>query len=188
MDITKLNTGDVIEVFGLKIILAENILLINNPLDHVFVNKLTAYLDDLEIPRTSQLMSMEIKENDLYSPNSYFAKSPRIRRIITNKTIKIDAPPQINDNDEIPLIYSLGPMVTMGMTSAVSLINVVMKVNSGETTYGKQWMQLTISISMLLSTLLWPYLTRQWNKRQKNRRRRNSIKKYKLYLKGKKKI
>lgn len=187
MDITKLNTGDVIEVFGLKIILAENILLINNPLDHVFVNKLTAYLDDLEIPRTSQLMSMEIKENDLYSPNSYFAKSPRIRRIITNKTIKIDAPPQINDNDEIPLIYSLGPMVTMGMTSAVSLINVVMKVNSGETTYGKQWMQLTISISMLLSTLLWPYLTRQWNKRQKNRRRRNSIKKYKLYLKGKKK-
>ena len=187
MDITKLNTGDVIEVFGLKIILAENILLINNPLDHVFVNKLTAYLDDLEIPRTSQLMSMEIKENDLYSPNSYFAKSPRIRRIITNKTIKIDAPPQINDNDEIPLIYSLGPMVTMGMTSAVSLINVVMKVNSGETTYGKQWMQLTISISMLLSTLLWPYLTRQWNKRQKNRRRKNSIKKYKLYLKGKKK-
>ncbi len=187
IDVVKLNTGDVIELFGLKIILAEAIIIINNPLGRVFVNKLTSNLEDLIIRSTGELINIDVKENDLYTPNSYFAKSPRIRRVINNKLFKIDAPPSVATSDEIPLIYSLGPMVTMGMTSSVSLINVVLRVNSGETTYRQQWTQLAISISMLLSTLLWPTLTRSWNKRQQKRRRKNNIKKYRLYLESKKK-
>ena len=179
--------GDVIEVFGLKIIIINGIILINNPMNKVFVNKLTSHLDDLIINLSGDLVNAEIKENNLYNEYNYFAKSPRIRRIIQTKIFKIDGPPNVSELQEVPLIYTLGPMVTMGMTSAVSLINLVMRVNAGETTYKAQWGQLLISISMLASTMLWPLLTRLFNKRQFKKRRKNNIKKYRAYLEKKKK-
>lgn len=181
------NDGDVIEIFGLKIIVSEGIILINNPLNKVFVNKMTAYLDDLIVNINDDLINVEVKEIDLYTPNVYFAKSPRIRRIIQTKTFKIDGPPNVAESQEIPLIYSLGPMVTMGMSSSVGIINLVTRVNEGLTTYKEQWGQLLVYGSMLASTFLWPLLTRVWNKRQQKKRRKDSIKKYRAYLDRKKK-
>ena len=91
--------GDVISYFGLNIIILNNIILINNPNNKVFVNKLTANMGDLNINIKNDFANYEIKDVELYNDNDYFFKSPRIRRIIQNKTIKIDGPPSVKDAD-----------------------------------------------------------------------------------------
>lgn len=178
--------GDVIEIYGLRIIILKNIILINNPGKRVFINTILANLYDLNIAQ-SNYIDREIKDVSLYSDNDYFSKSPRIRRIIETKEIKIDAPPSVKDNDDIPLIYTLGPMLTMGMTSVVSLTNALIKITSGEASMVQQWPTLVTSSAMLLSTLLWPTLTKRYNKKEQERQKKENIIKYRKYLEEKKK-
>lgn len=179
--------GDVISYFGLNIIILNNIVLINNPNNKVFVNKLTANMGDLNINIKNDFANYEIKDVELYNDNDYFFKSPRIRRIIQNKTIKIDGPPSVKDADDVPLIYTLGPMLTMGMTSSVSLINTLVRMSSGETTLKESWSSVLIAVAMLATTILWPALTKSFNKRQQAKKKTENIKKYHAYLEDKKK-
>lgn len=179
--------GDIIEMFGLKIIILKNIILANNPGNRVFINNLTAHIEPLEVRQSTSLSNAEIKELELYNDNDYFSKSPRIRRTIKTKTIKIDAPPQVKEDDDIPLIYTLGPMLTMGMTSAVSLANSLVRISSGQTTFKESWSTIVVAVAMLFTTLLWPTLTKNFNKKQKEIKRKENISKYKKYLEEKKK-
>ena len=180
-----INNGDIIDYYGLKIIVLAGIILINNPGNKVFLNKLTANIGDLVINVNNDYSNKEIKDLDLYNDNDYFFKSPRIRRIIQNKTIKIDGPPSVKDPDEVPLIYTLGPMLTMGMTSSVSLISTLQRINAGETTMRESWSSIIIAVAMLATTILWPTLTKMFNKRQQRKKKKENINKYKKYLEEK---
>lgn len=180
-----INNGDIIDYYRLKIIVLAGIILINNPGNKVFLNKLTANIGDLIINVNNDYSNKEIKDLDLYNDNDYFFKSPRIRRIIQNKTIKIDGPPSVKDPDEVPLIYTLGPMLTMGMTSSVSLISTLQRINAGETTMRESWSSLAIAVAMLATTILWPTLTKMFNKRQQRKKKKENINKYKKYLEEK---
>lgn len=180
-----LKPGDLIEYFGIKIVFLNGIVMINNPGNKVFLNTITTNLEDLIINYDKKLNNSEIKENNLYNDNDYFSKSPRIKRTIQNKKIKIDGPPSINNEEDIPLIYTLGPMITMGMTSAVSLANVLIKLNNNEVTIENTWGQIVTSIAMLATTIFWPFITKLFNKYQKKRKKKESIVKYRKYLKEK---
>lgn len=178
--------GDVINYYGLVIVIFNNIILINNPNNKVFVNKLTANIEDFKISVKEDYANYEIKDIDLYNDNDYFFKSPRIRRIIQNKTIKIDGPPSVKDADDVPLIYTLGPMLTMGMTSSVTLINTLTRISSGDTTLKESWSTMLIAVAMLFTTILWPALTKSFNKKQQKKKKIENINKYHTYLEEKK--
>lgn len=178
--------GDIIDCFGLKIVILNGIILINNPNKMIFVNKLTSYLEDLTISSSNDLSNDDIKEINLYNDRDYFSKSPRLRRTIQTKTIKIDGPPQISEEEDIPLIYTLGPMLTMGMTSSVSLINVILRISQGLTTFKESWSTAVVAVAMLSTTLLWPVLTKNFNKKQKDKKKKENILKYRKYLDDKK--
>jgi len=180
-------SGDIIECFGLKVVILQDIILINNPSGKVFFNNITSNIEELVINYDTNLINAEIKEHNLYNENDYFSKSPRLRRTIQNKEIKIDGPPSINENEEVPLMFTLGPMLTMGMVSGVNMLNTLIKINNGETTFTKSWTTLVTGSAMLCTTLLWPTLTKMFNKAQKKRKRKENIKKYRQYLEEKKK-
>lgn len=178
--------GDIISYYGLVIVIFNNIILINNPNNKVFVNKLTANIEDFKISVKEDYANYEIKDIDLYNDNDYFFKSPRIRRIIQNKTIKIDGPPSVKDADDVPLIYTLGPMLTMGMTSSVTLINTLTRISSGDTSLKESWSTMLIAVAMLFTTILWPALTKSFNKKQQKKKKIENINKYHTYLEEKK--
>ena len=182
-----LQYGDIINILGFKLVFLNGILLINNPSNKVFVNKLVANIEELSVNLTNNNQNAELKENDLYNDREYFSKSPRLRRIIQNKTIKIDGPPSEKEEEDVPLIYTLGPMVTMGMTSSVGLLNSFVRISSGEADLKSSWVTIATSIAMLTSTLLWPSITKAYNKRKKKENKTKSIKKYRKYLEEKKK-
>ncbi|MDD6223500.1 MAG: type VII secretion protein EssC, partial [bacterium] len=179
-----LKNGDELEIYGLRLIFFNNLLLMSNTATSTSYGT-TAGLSRFLIPGNEEPYDLEIKDKLLYNKDAYFSKSPRFRRLIETKTIKLSAPPKESDSQQLPIILVVGPMLTMGISSASMLINTISKINSQESTMSNSWLQLVTSGSMLISMLLWPLITQAYNRRMKNKQKQEIITKYTAYLKEK---
>ena len=177
-----LEKGDKIIIFGLKIIILDKLLIMNNPIDCLNINEQAARISKYNFSFDNDSKDIVVKDMDLYDKDDYFSKSPRLRRIIETKKIKLSPPPASDSNQELPLILTIGPMFTMGITSIVMFIDTMNRVKTGQATMKDSWSSLVSSGAMLISMLLWPILTDFYNKRQKKKRREEIIKKYGKYL------
>lgn len=172
-----LNAGDYIYIMGLKIIVGNNFLAINNPdqLLQIRSKSLAEYRPQRIADRSE---SAELPEKD------YFFRSPRFHREIEHAEITIDPPPQLQKMDTVPLALMLGPSLTMGLTSLstglLALNNVLS--NGGEITQALP--TLLMSFSMLLGTVLWPILTKKYEKKQRLINEKKRQDKYLAYLDG----
>ena len=176
--------GDQINIYGLKIMFLNGILLINNP-GRKLVILPSAKLNKYTLPIQAK-QNLEIEDRPLYNQSEYFSKSPRIRRAIEEKKIKLSPPPNKDNNQELPMILTIGPMMTMGVTSVVMLIDVINKINTKQTTFKESWSSVVSSSAMLISMLLWPLITNLYNKKIKVNKRKEIIEKYNKYLEEKK--
>jgi len=177
-----LKNGDVINLYGYKIILVFGVIIINNPFGNL---KLGSGLSEINLAANDEIESKELEDIEMYSTEDYFLKSPRLRRIITTFNMNVDSPPQKENFQEMPLIYTLGPMLTMGASSIINLTNSLTQINDGEKTLKESLPTLVVSIAMLMSMLVWPFLTRMYEKRRKKRKEKTRRNKYLAYLKQK---
>ncbi len=175
VDATNLCPGDMIYIMGLKIVVGSNYFAVNNPdgLLTLQTNSFTSYIPQ-QVEQTEEY-------NDVLEKTCFY-RSPRFYREIEHATIKIDPPPQLQKLETVPLALMLGPSLTMGMTSLstgiLSVTNVIS--NGGEITQALP--TLLMSVSMLLGTVLWPILTKRYEKKQKVKNELKRQKKYLAYL------
>lgn len=180
-----IKNGDVVNISGLKLMFFNGIVLINNPGNCVTVNMIAAKLNLYSPIINNDFQNIEIKDKPLYDRESYFSKSPRIRRIIEKKDIRVDSLPGGSETEDMPLIYTLGPMFTMGIVSVIMLVNTVTKIIQKTATLQNSWTSLVTALAMILSTMFWPILTKNYNKKLKARKRKELEEKYDEYLKTK---
>ena len=175
VDSKNLLAGDYIYIMGLRIVVGHNFIALNNPDGLLKINAkcLTEYKPQVA-DHTMEAVEIPDKE--------YFFRSPRFHREIEHTEIKIDPPPQIQNMETVPLALMLGPSLTMGMTSIstglLSVSNVVS--NGGEITQALP--TLMMSVSMLLGTVLWPILTKKYEKQQKLKNEKKRQERYLAYL------
>ncbi len=181
-----IRTGDKLNIYGLKIRFLPNLLIINNPGNRLTINEQNASIQTYFLAPGEPPKNIEFKDEELYKKDDYFQKSPRIRRIIETKKIKLSPPPKPEGNQELPLLLTIGPMLTMGVMSIVTVIDTMNKLRTGKTTMEESWPQLITSGVMLISMLLWPLLTKFYNDRMQKTRRKEVVKKYGKYLEEKK--
>ena len=180
-----LKIGDTINIYGLRIIILNGIILINNPMDCVKYNLGSLY--NYEFPPLEEIIDNEIRDRELYSKEQYFSKAPRIRRLIQPKEIEFSTPPRLDGERELPLILTIGPMATMAILSGVRLASVVSKIASGQATVKSQIVNIIQCLTMLLAMLVWPIITKRFNKKLKEKRKKEIVEKYNKYLAGKRK-
>ncbi len=82
----------------------------------------------------------------------------------------------------MPLILTIGPMLTMGLISAVTVLNTINGIVSGKNTLANSWPQLVTSGIMLISMLVWPLITQTYNKKRRKKKLKETINKYNKYL------
>ena len=169
-----LNPGDIINYYGFKILLLKDKLLINNPNNTVFVDENRSRIHKTILPHQEKLENLEVKENHLYKRDDYFSKSPRIRRIIETKKIELTAPPQIEESSKQSTLLTLGPMFTMALTSIITLGNVGQKMIAGDADISNTWPQLATATVMIISAILWPVLSRRFEKKMAKARKKES--------------
>ena len=182
-----LQSGDVIFIMGLKIVVIGNRLVINTLNDTVKVNSNSLLYKPIE--NTSVQIEETIDDDNvvLYEDNQYFSRAPRFSTSIEDTDFPIDPPPSPENQEDMPLLYTLGPMLTMGMTSAITAWTAINNMNNGNATLSSSLPTLVISGSMLASVLVWPTLMRRFQKKKKKEREAQRQVKYANYLAEKRK-
>ncbi len=175
VEATNLCPGDMIYIMGLKIVVGSNYFAINNPdgLLTLQANNFASYSPQ----------QVEVIERDGEIPeNECFYRSPRFYREIEHAVIKIDPPPQVQKLETVPLALMLGPSITMAMTSMSTGLLSVSNVISNGGDISQALPTLIMSVSMLLGTVLWPILTKNYEKKQKVKNELKRQSKYLAYL------
>ena len=178
----RLDHGDIIFIYGLKIMCMSNFIVLINLVKQ---NNLTVSGDSLEKlslqqqQLNEQALNLE-SEKEVYEENEYFLRSPRFKTSVEHKDINISPPPEAEQENIKPTILIIGPQLTMLLSSFITLYNTVTRVASGETTIGKVMPNIILVVVMMISTFLWPALTRKFDART---RKKNELKRVKLYRK-----
>ncbi len=183
--IINVNNGDVINVYGLKIIYTFGAIFVNNAMNAVTIN--ISKFENNELTVNYEMTNEELEDTPMYKENDYYLKSPRITRGITPFNLNIDAPPQRENAQDVPILYTIAPMLTMGASSIVSLVTTMGQVNSGEKEIKQVIPTLIVSFAMLFSMLIWPFIMKLYDKRRKKKREVARQNKYKTYLANKRK-
>lgn len=167
--------GDLIYIMGLKIVIGNGFLAINNPDGKVELNSMSLAKLVMATPKL-------IEDEEVSSPETvYFYRSPRFKRDIETAHFQIDPPPNDQVGDEMPFIMTVGPSITMGMASVVTGgFTIANALSTGN--YKAAIPSIAMSGSMLLGTMLWPVINKQYEKKRKHKREALRQEKYAVYL------
>ena len=181
-----LKFGDVIFLCGLKIIVMKDYIMINQIGTSIrYSNRLKKLENSYQILEVDELEEDNIKP--IYNKDDYFHSSPRFKTVIERENMSIDAPPSRENDKEMPMIYVIGPMITMSMTSVVFAMSSINNMINGNGTMWTVLPTVVMAIAMIYSCALWPSLTRKYEKKQKIKREQQRQDKYNNYIEGKRK-
>lgn len=177
-----LAAGDFIYIMGLKVVVGYRFLAINNPdgMSEMRADNLFEYrAQTVEELENTQQKPSDIEE---MSEPDYFFRSPRFHREIEEVFINIDPPPAAQKMETVPMALMLGPSVTMAMTSVTTAFFTVNNTlaNGGNITSAVP--TIIMAVSMLCGSLLWPVLTKKYEKKQKIKTEQKRQQKYLAYL------
>ncbi|MBR3833402.1 MAG: type VII secretion protein EssC [Lachnospiraceae bacterium] len=170
-----LKYGSLIYIMGLKIVVCNGFIAMNNPDKKLLIN-----FDILSKMKNPEILQMDEEEIEV-SPIDYYYRSPRFKRDIKEKTIKVDSPPASYIKEEMPLIMVLGPSVTMGIASIVTAVySIYNAIQTGN--FVSAIPSMAMSVSMLLGTILWPIISKKYEKSRNKKKEKARLKKYEEYL------
>ena len=169
--------GDHLFIYGLRVIVVNNTVIVNNPMGYV---KVGSNLVPTQVPDQTITYQQTIQEDTpLYTKDDLFFKSPRFRSVIEPVQVKISAPPETNKTEQNPAILQYGPRMTMVIVSIVSLLSSFSQLGEGKSIKSLLPQMITLGATML-TAFFWPTLTRKF---QARRELKDIIKIRKKYLK-----
>jgi len=179
----RLNSGDTIFVLGLKIVV-----LTLNGKPYIAVDgpssAIKCVLPRVELTGGSKPFVEPDEEHDipLYTDEDYFHKKPRFTTKIIELALTVDPPPNKEEQPEMPLFLTIGPMVTMSMTSLVMAWVAISNVAGGNAPWTRAAPGIAIAIAMIGSVILWPSLTKKHQKKKRKEREEERQQKYRAYI------
>ena len=175
---SELRIGDVIHVMGMQIIVTKRFLYINNPDEKVTVQ--SRYLREYHAPSYT-LPQPERNEEEPDAFDDFYYRAPRFKHDIEPFVLKLDAPPSEQAKDSMPMAMSIGPSVTMGMASATTAaFSVVNAASTGNISAAIP--SIVMSLGMLSGTLLWPTLTKFYQRKNQEQKEAARQAAYSSYL------
>lgn len=180
-----LEYGDIIFIMGLRIIVMNNTLIINNIGNYVNYDQ-SCFSKKMPIVQKQTLEDNPDEETiEFFKEDDYFYRAPRFKTKIENVNITIDPPPNKEAEDTTPTILSVGPMLTMGMVSGTTAFQNLNNVLNGTADLSQVYPSLIMSGGMLASMLLWPVISKKYQKKQRKKRENLRQTKYLEYIEEK---
>ena len=181
----ELEYGDIIFIMGLKIIVLKGSIIVNNIGNSIRLDSNSFELESPIIQHQIEMDNPEEENIEFYKEEDYFYRAPRFKTRIEDANIKIDPPPGKEAEDKTPMIYTVGPMMTMAMMSVSMGYSSLSGVIDGSRDLSEALPTLLMSFAMLMTMLLWPILTKRYQKRQKKKRENLRQTKYTDYIESK---
>ena len=184
----KILCGDSIFYYGLKIILLRTSFILCSPKKFI---KLAPHIkpagpEPNYIPQQNENSNFDY-DTPLYGENDYYYKSPRFNYTIEEVEMVIDEPPAAEQPNNLPLIVTIGPQITMAIASALSILSMTMIVSSGANDDARMAISITTMVITMVGALTWPTVSRTINNKRIKKREEKRQTKYHAYLERKKK-
>lgn len=174
-----LKAGDVVFAMGMQIIVSRQFLYINNPDGKVSVR--SQFLRPYHAPPYNLPIQDEDDISEQTDFDDFYYRAPRFKRDVEPLILKLDPPPSGSTGDSMPMMMSIGPSITMGMASATTAaFSVVNAISSGNAAAAIP--SVVMSLGMLSGTLLWPTLTKNYQKKASEKKEAARQSSYKSYL------
>jgi len=181
-DTCNLSSGDIIFYLGVYIYYFGSLVLISNNKNDLQFNSLKLNKRISTVNETKDYSNLIDKDVKLFDKSNYFQRPPRFKRKIETKTFNIDAPTQKENQEEMPLIFTIAPMLTMGMMSLVTGVTSLQKVLEGKSTLKDEFSSLLMCGCMMLAMIVFPLAQKFYTKMKKQQKERKRRRKYKKYI------
>lgn len=181
----QLEYGDIIFIVGLKIIVLENTIIVNKIGNLITFDNRYFRIKQPIIQKQTEFDNPDEENIEFYKEDDYFYRAPRFKTKIEPISMEIDSPPGKQAEDKTPLIYTVGPMLAMAMTSVFSAYNSISGVIDGSKDLSAALPSIIMAVAMLGTMLLWPLLTKAYQSRQKKKQEAERQKKYMEYITSK---
>lgn len=180
--------GDIIFVDGLKLIPYANRIVISNLMNYQLgINSEALTQINPEKMEDNQSNFNIETERSIFENQEYFTKAPRFSTIYQKREIVITPPPEEQQQQIMPTILTVGPQMTMMLTSSLNLFSSFSNLANGNATVMSIMPSIVTAVCMFATSLLWPTLTRRYNRRTIKRNEIKRIRKYSNYLERKEK-
>ena len=157
-------------VFGLSIILVKNMVIFNNP------NNLVTYNSTIfKMGNSNVLKEISSAKND------NFFKSPRLKNGIDLEDVKIENPPQVEEQDN-NIMMTMMPSMIMGVAYIITGSTTLINIMNNKTSLASALPSLAITFSMLFGMIVWPIVSNKITKGKEKKKLKKVTKKYKEYL------
>lgn len=177
-NVKKIEVGDEIFICGLRIIYMGNFWFINNP------NSLVTESEVIKLYESPTNSAITIKSDmylNQYNESDYFEKSPRFITEFEPQRVVIDPPPEKKEENDMPLILTVGPMMTMSLMSMVTIWQTVDRISQGAS-FRESLPSIVISIIMIITLIMWPILSTRFQRKRDKRKEEERQEKYQKYL------
>ena len=165
---------DVIYLAGHKLIFLGDIIAISE------VDSIKTTLPEVDLTK--------FVNKDVFEDNSFFSRAPRRIEPLDTEAVEIDDPPAKNKSRPQPLIFIIGPSVTMPIPILVSvLVNIASNSGAGRSGI----MYLGTALSVVLSALIgtgWALAHQMYNKKQLAADEKERTEAYKSYIENNKNL
>ena len=180
-----LEYGDIIFIMGLRIIVMQNGLIINN-IGNLVNYDASIFSEEYSlIQRQTEMDNPDEETIEFYKEDDYFYRAPRFKTKIEPVNINIDSPPGRTEEDKTPLIYTVGPMLTMATMSLSTGATALNSVLDGSKDFKDVAATIVSSGIMVMTMFMWPMLSKNWQKKQVRKNEELRQKKYSEYIKKK---
>ena len=177
-----LRLGDRIFINGLKIIWMNKYIIINNPNNIILIKDLANYQPLVTNEENLKPVSDEDFILELYKDEDYFYHTPRLKSVVIEENVSIDAPPNMEKTDNIPAILTIGSSITMAASSLMTGYTVIYGITSGSKTLIASIPQIIICVALIFGCLIIPRIANRYKKKIKKKKEELRQSKYRKYL------
>ncbi|WP_291288263.1 type VII secretion protein EssC [Enorma sp.] len=170
--------GDVVRILDLTLMVGLRIISMNEPDGLSVVGLESCRAISHEAFRAACPSATEdTPELELFYP------APRLTRTYKPVAFQVDDPPQSQQREDEPAIMQMGPSFLMGIASIFMVSSAVSRIMGGADLWQTLPM-IAMSISMLAGMLVWPFVSRRYNKKRDEREELRREATYTDYLNG----
>ena len=154
--------GDVVEVLGLVVTFGHRFLSFNDPADSV------------ELADGPNLVRFEPPPPGRAEPGppddgedaECFYPAPRFKRDVVRRALSVDPPPAPQRPDDAPVAMKVGPSMAMGLAAVFSGAAMLVRMQESGGSLLSAAPMLAMAASLVLGSVLWPVLSRRFEKKK----------------------
>jgi len=166
-----LHYGDVIYIFGLKLVWLDDVIAVNTPKDKCEVSGL--------VP----LRKEESAGEDTPDADEYYSRSPRRMHKVNDESVEIEAPPNPQQRRKQPIWMTIGPSLTMILPIGIGVLFSMMAAqSSGAESSPFMLMGIFTSVTAAAIGVFWALTNVRHQNKQEKADELNRQKRYSEYL------